>query len=197
MDYLWTPWRYAYVSSTEKTAGCVFCEAPKRRTTPKHSSCIAGQQCFVILNAYPYTPGHVMIVPYAHLDELQKLPVEAAQRNDGALAAHGDGAARTLQPGRNQSGDEHRQGGGRGDRRAHSHARSAALGGGREFRVGRRRDADSAGDAGCDVGEDAGGDEKNFNAQPASFSISFSSITATPSSFALSSFDPASAPATT
>ena len=37
-----------------------------------------GQQCFVILNTYPYTPGHVMIVPYAHLDELQKLPSEAA-----------------------------------------------------------------------------------------------------------------------
>ena len=43
-----------------------------------------GQHCFVILNAYPYTPGHVMIVPYAHLDELQKLPPEAAQRNDGS-----------------------------------------------------------------------------------------------------------------
>ena len=37
-----------------------------------------GVHCFVILNAYPYTPGHVMIVPYAHLDELRKLPVEAA-----------------------------------------------------------------------------------------------------------------------
>jgi ATP adenylyltransferase len=37
-----------------------------------------GQHCYVILNAYPYTPGHVMIVPYAHLDELQKLPTEEA-----------------------------------------------------------------------------------------------------------------------
>ncbi|MFY9949020.1 MAG: HIT domain-containing protein, partial [Candidatus Sulfotelmatobacter sp.] len=37
-----------------------------------------GKLCFVILNAYPYTPGHVMIVPYAHLDELRKLPAEAA-----------------------------------------------------------------------------------------------------------------------
>jgi ATP adenylyltransferase len=37
-----------------------------------------GRHCYVILNAYPYTPGHVMIVPYAHLDELQKLPAEGA-----------------------------------------------------------------------------------------------------------------------
>jgi ATP adenylyltransferase len=42
-----------------------------------------GKHCFVILNTYPYTPGHVMIVPYEHLDELQKLPMEAAQEMMG------------------------------------------------------------------------------------------------------------------
>jgi len=78
MDYLWTPWRYAYVSSTEKAAGCVFCEAPKEKDDAKVHIVHRAQHCFVILNAYPYTPGHVMIVPYAHLDELQKLPADAA-----------------------------------------------------------------------------------------------------------------------
>src|SRR5271167_116274 len=79
MDYLWTPWRYAYVSSTEKTAGCVFCDAPKEKDDAKVHIVYRGQHCFVILNAFPYTPGHVMIVPYAHLDELRRLPVDAAQ----------------------------------------------------------------------------------------------------------------------
>ena len=37
-----------------------------------------GEHCFVILNTYPYTPGHVMIVPYEHLSELRKLPTPAA-----------------------------------------------------------------------------------------------------------------------
>jgi len=78
MDYLWTPWRYAYVSATEKTTGCVFCDAAKELDDQKARIVYRGQHCFVILNAYPYTPGHVMIVPYAHLDELRKLPVEAA-----------------------------------------------------------------------------------------------------------------------
>ena len=78
MDYLWTPWRYTYVSSTEKTGGCVFCAAPKEEDDAKVLIVYRGQHCYVILNAFPYTPGHVMIVPYAHLDELQKLPAEAA-----------------------------------------------------------------------------------------------------------------------
>ena len=78
MDYLWTPWRYAYVSSAGKTSGCVFCEAVKSGDDAKAGIVYRGERCFVILNAYPYTPGHVMVVPYAHLDELQKLPAEAA-----------------------------------------------------------------------------------------------------------------------
>jgi ATP adenylyltransferase len=78
MDYLWTPWRYAYVSGTQKTAGCIFCDAPKEKDDAKVLIVHRGQHCYVILNAFPYTPGHVMIVPYAHLDELQKLPTEAA-----------------------------------------------------------------------------------------------------------------------
>ena len=78
MDYLWTPWRYAYVSTAEKATGCVFCDVVKANDDAKTLIVHRGKYCFVILNAYPYTPGHVMVVPYAHLDELQKLPVEAA-----------------------------------------------------------------------------------------------------------------------
>lgn len=79
MDYLWTPWRYAYVSGTEKTTGCVFCDAPKEKDDSKAGIVYRGEHCYVILNAYPYTPGHVMVVPYTHLDELRKLPGDAAQ----------------------------------------------------------------------------------------------------------------------
>lgn len=78
MDYLWTPWRYAYVSGIEKPVGCVFCQAAREKDDQKARIVHRGAHCFVILNTYPYTPGHVMIVPYTHLDELQKLPSEAA-----------------------------------------------------------------------------------------------------------------------
>jgi len=92
MDYLWTPWRYAYVAGIDKTSGCIFCDLPKAGDDAKTHIVHRGRHCYVVLNTYPYTSGHVMIVPFAHLDELQKLPVEAAhemidlgQRMEGIL----------------------------------------------------------------------------------------------------------------
>jgi ATP adenylyltransferase len=78
MDFLWTPWRYAYVTNADRETGCIFCEAPKENDE-KVRIVHRGAHCYIILNIYPYTSGHVMIVPYAHLDELQKLPADAAQ----------------------------------------------------------------------------------------------------------------------
>jgi ATP adenylyltransferase len=78
MDYLWTPWRYAFVSTVHKLEGCIFCELPK--LSDEEARIVhRGQHCFVVLNAFPYTSGHVMIVPYEHLDQLQKLSPEASQ----------------------------------------------------------------------------------------------------------------------
>jgi len=77
MDHLFTPWRYAFVTSADSLKGCIFCEAPKR-PDDQCRIVLRGEYNFVILNAYPYTSGHVMVVPYAHLDELRKLPEAAA-----------------------------------------------------------------------------------------------------------------------
>ena len=78
MDYLWTPWRYAYVTNSIKTSDCIFCDLVALGDDAKAHIVHRGQACFVVLNTFPYTPGHVMIVPYAHLDELRKLPAPAA-----------------------------------------------------------------------------------------------------------------------
>jgi len=95
MDYLWTPWRYAYVTAAEKISGCVFCDLPKEGDDAKVYIAHRGKHCYIVLNSYPYAPGHVMIVPFAHLDELRKLPAPAAQEMMD-LAQHMEGVLRSL-----------------------------------------------------------------------------------------------------
>lgn len=95
MDYLWTPWRYAYVTNAEKVSGCIFCQLPKLGDDAKALIAHRGEHCYIVLNSFPYTPGHVMIVPFAHLDQLQKLP-EAAAREMMALTQRMEGVLRQL-----------------------------------------------------------------------------------------------------
>jgi ATP adenylyltransferase len=81
MDYLWTPWRYQYMA--EVTAGkqpeCFFCDAVAVNRDEETLLVHRGKKMFVILNRYPYTSGHVMVVPYAHVAELNLLDAEALQ----------------------------------------------------------------------------------------------------------------------
>jgi ATP adenylyltransferase len=70
MDYLWTPWRYRYIADAAKDTGCIFCAAVAANDDAKTQITFRGQKSFVILNRYPYTTGHVMIVPYAHVADL-------------------------------------------------------------------------------------------------------------------------------
>jgi ATP adenylyltransferase len=79
MDHIFTPWRFAYVSTADKQPGCVFCLKLQEKDDPKALIVHRAQHCFVILNAFPYTAGHVMVVPFEHVDELQKLSAPAAQ----------------------------------------------------------------------------------------------------------------------
>ncbi len=77
MDHLWTPWRYSYITAGEPGA-CVFCELQNAGDDHKALIVYRGEHNFVILNAFPYTSGHSMIVPYRHIDRLNQLSAEAA-----------------------------------------------------------------------------------------------------------------------
>ncbi len=78
MDYLWSPWRYTYISQVhdEKQVECIFCDALERKDDAATLIVFRGKKVFVILNRYPYTSGHVMIVPYAHVAELRLCDAE-------------------------------------------------------------------------------------------------------------------------
>lgn len=79
MDYLWTPWRYQYMEKV--TAGsqpdCIFCDALARNQDEETLIVFRGGKAFIILNRFPYTSGHVMIVPYNHVPDLATCDPEA------------------------------------------------------------------------------------------------------------------------
>ncbi|MGC2110977.1 MAG: HIT domain-containing protein [Candidatus Korobacteraceae bacterium] len=90
MDYLWTPWRYCYVTTADTSSSgpsCIFCELLRAGDDVKSLIVHRGKHNFVILNAFPYTCGHGMIVPYEHVDRLHRLPAEAAEEMMG-LSQH-------------------------------------------------------------------------------------------------------------
>jgi ATP adenylyltransferase len=106
MDHLWTPWRYAYVTGADSTrpklgvpealAGwpgehnCVFCNmiaavdfaiangVPREQAEASIYLLERGKYCYMVLNAFPYNNGHLMVVPYRHEASLAALPLEEA-----------------------------------------------------------------------------------------------------------------------
>jgi ATP adenylyltransferase len=80
LQRLWAPWRFGYVAGGEPLEGCPFCVLPGRGPARDAESLILhrGEHAFVIFNAYPYNPGHLMVVPYAHEADLETLEAEVA-----------------------------------------------------------------------------------------------------------------------
>ena len=77
MDYLWTPWRYIYVTEGDRPSGCVFCNAAESANDRENLIVHRAEHNFIILNRFPYTNGHVMIVPLAHVSTLAAMTEEA------------------------------------------------------------------------------------------------------------------------
>src|SRR6185437_973061 len=73
MDYVWTPWRYRYLSSSPKNNECFLCSAAAAADDAESLVVLRAEKNFVILNRYPYTSGHAMIVPYAHQNSFSAL----------------------------------------------------------------------------------------------------------------------------
>lgn len=71
MDHLWSPWRYQYVQKEKTGNGCVFCNAAAAEDDEQNLVVYRGRWNFIILNLYPYSTGHLMVVPYEHVDTLQ------------------------------------------------------------------------------------------------------------------------------
>jgi ATP adenylyltransferase len=76
MDHLWSPWRYQYVTTAGQAQDCIFCSLPAENRDPENYIVYRGRLNFVILNRYPYTSGHLMVVPYEHAPLLAEVAEE-------------------------------------------------------------------------------------------------------------------------
>jgi ATP adenylyltransferase len=96
VERIWAPWRLEYVkdASKDNEEQCIFCAALNAGDDEASLIVHRGERCFVILNKFPYTNGHLMVAPYEHVDSLEELDAETsaelialAQRGINALQA--------------------------------------------------------------------------------------------------------------
>ncbi len=74
MERLWSPWRMEYVQAArDDEGGCIFCDKPKLGNDEEAYILARGDRAFVMLNAYPYNPGHLMVAPFRHIADLEEL----------------------------------------------------------------------------------------------------------------------------
>jgi ATP adenylyltransferase len=95
MDYLWSPWRFRYVIGAGQRGQCVFCQLAGGEPERDRENLILhrGRFNFIVLNLYPYTTAHTLVVPYAHVAQLLELQpetlaemMEMTQKLDAAIA---------------------------------------------------------------------------------------------------------------
>ncbi|HEY5649611.1 MAG TPA: HIT domain-containing protein [Nitrospiria bacterium] len=73
MDRIWAPWRMPYLKNPKKEKGCIFCLKPRRKNDAENLILYRGKRAFVLMNLYPYSNGHLMVSPYRHVGDLEKL----------------------------------------------------------------------------------------------------------------------------
>ena len=80
MEKLWSPWRSKYIESLSKKKDddeCIFCEAAKNDVNDSENLLVRkGELTFTLLNLYPYNNGHLMIVPFRHIGDLDDLSIQ-------------------------------------------------------------------------------------------------------------------------
>lgn len=75
MKRLWAPWRIEYLTG-EGVEGCIFCDKPAENNDRANYLLYRGEHAYILMNIYPYSNGHLMVAPYAHVAQLADLDPE-------------------------------------------------------------------------------------------------------------------------
>ncbi len=98
MKHIWAPWRVEYIRS-EKPKGCILCEKPSQEADTENYILYRGGKNFVMLNAYPYNPGHLMVAPYRHIASLAEMTEEERKEHFDIVSRSVEVLKRELNPG--------------------------------------------------------------------------------------------------
>lgn len=79
MKQIWAPWRIAYIRQ-DKDSGCILCTKPGEDKDVESYILYRAEKNFVIMNNYPYNPGHLMVAPFRHIASLEGFTEE--ERNE-------------------------------------------------------------------------------------------------------------------
>ncbi len=79
MEYIWAPWRIEYIMA-DKPEGCFLCEKPAEDKDDQNYILYRGAKNYIILNGFPYNPGHLLVAPYRHTGDPAELT--AQERNE-------------------------------------------------------------------------------------------------------------------
>jgi len=75
MELLWAPWRIKYILM-KKPEECILCSNPKENNDKQNHILYRGDKNFIIMNSFPYNPGHLLVAPYRHVASLEELTMD-------------------------------------------------------------------------------------------------------------------------
>jgi ATP adenylyltransferase len=81
MHRLWAPWRIGFILKGENKGNCFLCQYPRENDDAAHFILHRGEKNFIILNAYPYNSGHLLVAPYRHLGEIGDMTDEESKEH--------------------------------------------------------------------------------------------------------------------
>jgi len=89
VERIWSPWRMAYIQATKEQgedAGCIFCDLPAEGDDVRTMILARGELAFVIVNSFPYNPGHLMVAPFRHVGAFTSLEADELADVDALVA---------------------------------------------------------------------------------------------------------------
>ena len=101
MEQLFAPWRIDWVERPETNDGfeeCVFCELPENTDDRENNLVVRGEDAYVLLNNYPYNPGHAMVIPHDHTGDYRELSDESLLAKERLVGRTIDAMDAALEP---------------------------------------------------------------------------------------------------